>query len=147
MLAGQLVRQHHETDPERFFEIPNVEKGYARYFESQIGDKDTILLVAEDDGEILGYAYGRCESRDWNMLLDDHGAIHDVLVDPGARRKGLGQALMQAMLDEFKKRGLERVVLSTMVGNEPAQRLFESLGFRKTMVEMTWNPKARKREA
>jgi ribosomal protein S18 acetylase RimI-like enzyme len=34
-------------------------------------------------------------------------------------------------------RGAPRVVLGTAEQNEPAQRLFERLGFRRTMVEMT----------
>jgi ribosomal protein S18 acetylase RimI-like enzyme len=136
-LAGQLVRQHHETDPERFFSIPNVERGYAEYFRSQLKDKNAVLLVAEEGDAILGYSYGRLEPRDWNMLLDEHGAIHDILVDPAARRSGTGRSLVTAMMSELAKRGAKRVVLATMVGNTAAQKLFESVGFRPTMLEMT----------
>jgi ribosomal protein S18 acetylase RimI-like enzyme len=140
-LAGQLVRMHHATDPDRFFRIPNVEKGYAWYFRSQLRDRNTVMLVAEERGRVIGYAYGCAEPRDWNLLLDDHGAIHDVLVDRACRRKGTGRALVEEMLRVFGERGLERVVLSTMVGNKSAQKLFLSVGFRPTMTEMTWNKK------
>jgi ribosomal protein S18 acetylase RimI-like enzyme len=143
-LAGLLVRQHHQIDPGRFMSIPDVEVGYAWWFRSQLGKARVVLLVAEDRGQIVGYAYGTLEPKDWNLLLEAHGAVHDVLVDPTCRRKGVGTALMQAALKELEKRGAERVVLSTMVGNHPAQHLFASLGFRKTMLEMTWNAPARR---
>ena len=38
---------------------------------------------------------------------------------------------------ELERRGAPRILLATAVENEPAQRLFASLGFRTTMVEMT----------
>jgi ribosomal protein S18 acetylase RimI-like enzyme len=142
VLAGQLVRQHHDTDPERFFEIPEVERGYAAYFRSQLKDKKTVLLVAEDEDAIVGYSYGRFEPRDWNMLLDEHGAIHDILVDARARRHGTGRALILEMIAQLTARGAKRFVLSTMVGNRAAQALFESVGFRPTMLEMTATPVA-----
>src|SRR6185503_7063718 len=94
-----------------------------------------VVLVAARGRAILGYAYGTLEERDWNLLLDRHGALHDVVVDAAARRTGLGGQLVDAMLAELEGIGAPRIVLSTMAGNEPAQRLFESRGFRRTMVE------------
>jgi len=40
-------------------------------------------------------------------------------------------------LATLKERGAPRVVLSTAEGNDAAQHLFESAGFRRTMIEMT----------
>jgi ribosomal protein S18 acetylase RimI-like enzyme len=45
--------------------------------------------------------------------------------------------LLTATLAELKGRGAPRVVLSTAQGNEAAQHMFESAGFRRTMIEMT----------
>lgn len=136
-LAGRLVRQHHERDPQRFFLPKDVEQGYGWWFERELANKQAVLLVAEVSGKIVGYAYARQEERDWNMLLDAHGALHDVFVLEGARRGGVGRALLTAVLAELTRLGSERVVLSTMVSNEAAQRLFASFGFRPTMLEMT----------
>jgi ribosomal protein S18 acetylase RimI-like enzyme len=100
-------------------------------------------LVAERHGEVVGYSYGTLEARDWNALLDDHGAIHDVFVAAEARRSGIGGALLDRMVSELTARGAERVVLITMVSNEAAQALFASRGFRATMLEMTRNTPVR----
>lgn len=136
-LAGALVRMHHAVDPARFFLPDRVEEGYAWWFEREIKRKDAFVIVAEIDGAIVGYAYGTREGRDWNALLDEHGYIHDVFVAPEARRSGAGRKLMLAAIDELTRRGAPRIVLTTMVSNEAAQRLFAACGFRATMIEMT----------
>ena len=96
-----------------------------------------VLLVAETEGEVVGYVYGRLEGRDWNQLLDACGAIHDLWVEEPVRRDGVARLLIGAAIDELEGKGAPRVVLHTAVQNTIAQRLFEQLGFRRTMVEMT----------
>jgi ribosomal protein S18 acetylase RimI-like enzyme len=59
------------------------------------------------------------------------------LVDESARRQGVGRALLDAVLKDMRKRGEERVVLHSAVQNKAAHKLFEAVGFRKTMLEMT----------
>jgi ribosomal protein S18 acetylase RimI-like enzyme len=136
-LAGQLVRMHHAADPARFFLPERVEEGYVRWFSREIRRGEAVVLVAEVDGAIAGYAYGAIEDRDWAMLLDRHGALHDVFVDAKVRRGGVGRALVRAMVAALEALGAPIVVLSTMVANENAQRVFRACGFRSTMLEMT----------
>lgn len=136
-LAGQLVRMHHEVDPARFLLVDDVEKGYAWWFSRELGRPEAVILVATRGESLLGYAYGTLEERDWNMLLDAHGALHDVFVEADARRGGVGRRLVAAMVERLEAMGAPRVVLSTMVGNEAAQRVFRQCGFRPTMLEMT----------
>jgi ribosomal protein S18 acetylase RimI-like enzyme len=135
-LAGALVRMHHEADPSRFFLIDDVEKGYAWWLGRELERAGAVVLVASHGEHIVGYAYGALEDRDWNLLLDAHGAIHDVFVADEARSQGVGRDLVNALVEALTALGAPRVVLSTMVGNESAQRLFRSCGFRPTMVEM-----------
>jgi ribosomal protein S18 acetylase RimI-like enzyme len=44
---------------------------------------------------------------------------------------------MDAATGWLRERGAPSVLLWTAAPNEPAQRLFERLGFRRTMIEMT----------
>jgi ribosomal protein S18 acetylase RimI-like enzyme len=136
-LAARLVHQHHEVDPRRFFLPADVERGYVSWFARELGRREAVVLVAAAGDEVVGYCYGTLEDRDWNLLLDRHGAIHDILVADAGRRRGTGAALLAAMVSELEALGAQRIVLSTMVGNTNAQRLFESAGFRPTMLEMT----------
>jgi ribosomal protein S18 acetylase RimI-like enzyme len=65
------------------------------------------------------------------------GVLHDVIVNPEHRGRGVGRLLIEAALEFFRSRGAPRVVLSTAARNEAAQRLFAGMGFRRTMIEMT----------
>ncbi len=137
VLAGKLVRLHHAFDPLRYFVADDVEGAYRDWFGKELGRAGVVLLVAETRGEVVGYVYGRMEGRDWNQLLDACGAIHDVWVEEHARRGGVARLLIGAAVDELESKGAPRVVLHTAVQNTAAQQLFEQLGFRRTMIEMT----------
>jgi ribosomal protein S18 acetylase RimI-like enzyme len=136
-LAGELVRMHNAADPSRFLLVDKVEEGYAWWFSRELERAEAILLVACNGPAVVGYAYGTLEERDWNLLLDAHGAVHDIYVAKDARRTGIGHDLVAAMVGALEERGAPRIVLSTMVGNEAAQRVFQRCGFRPTMIEMT----------
>jgi ribosomal protein S18 acetylase RimI-like enzyme len=138
-LAGRLARMHHMTDPGRFFLPERVVEGYSWWFERVIQDPEAVLLVAEVEGALAGYTYGALEERDWNLLLDAHGAIHDVYVADDRRRHGVGRALIAAIVSELEGLGAERILLSTMPSNLSAQELFASFGFRVTFLEMARN--------
>ena len=136
-LAARLVHLHHEFDPLRFFLPDDVEAGYLWWFGKELEREEVVLMVAERGGSVVGYCYGRLEERDWNQLLDASGAIHDIWVEEHARRSGVATRLLEAALAALEARGAPRVVLHTAAGNQAAQRLFERLGFRRTMIEMT----------
>jgi ribosomal protein S18 acetylase RimI-like enzyme len=136
-LAGRLVRLHHDVDAARFFLPGDVERGYTHWFAQELERREAVVLVAARADRIAGYAYGSLEGRDWNLLLDRHGAVHDIYVDDSERRSGTGRRLLDAIIAELEGLGAPRIVLSTMVSNTAAQRLFASAGFRPTMLEMT----------
>jgi ribosomal protein S18 acetylase RimI-like enzyme len=49
----------------------------------------------------------------------------------------LARALLGRAIEWLRERGQPRVVLWTAERNDAAQRLFDALGFRRTMIEMT----------
>lgn len=136
-MAGELVRLHHQVDKDRFFLPERVEEGYAWWFRRELEREAAVLLVAERAGALVGYGYGAVEERDYQLLVDAYGAIHDVFVLEGERHSGVGRRLVEALVAELTERGAPRVLLSTMIQNEAAQRVFARCGFRPTMLEMT----------
>ena len=137
-LGALLVRLHHDFDPQRFIAAtPQTERGYGSFLATQINERNIVLLVAERDGEVLGYTYAGLEGQDYMSLRGPAGALYDIVVDPAHRGQGVGRMLLDATLRELEAKGAPRVVLSTAEQNEPAQRLFAHAGFRRTMIEMT----------
>jgi ribosomal protein S18 acetylase RimI-like enzyme len=136
-LAGELVRQHYDFDAKRFLFIENPEAGYEWWFGKELENKKALIVCALLDRKLVGYAYARLEPKDWNSLLDAHGALHDILVSEAARGQGIGRKLLERVQHELRERGAARIVLHTATKNLAAQKLFAAVGFRKTMIEMT----------
>jgi ribosomal protein S18 acetylase RimI-like enzyme len=104
---------------------------------TQLEEQDKAVLVADDNEDVIGYAYAAVEGYDYMALRGPAGVLHDIIVDPEHRGRGVGRLLLDAALAFLSSRGVPRVVLSTAEQNEGAQRLFARMGFRRTMIEMT----------
>jgi GNAT superfamily N-acetyltransferase len=137
-LGALLLRTHFQFDSKRFMAPGgDPEAGYAWFLGTQLAEQDVVVLVAERQGAVVGYVYAGLEAQSWKELREASGFIHDVVVDERGRRTGVATALMEAAADWLRDHGAPRVMLWTAEQNEGAQRLFERLGFRRTMVEMT----------
>jgi ribosomal protein S18 acetylase RimI-like enzyme len=92
------------------------------------------LLVAVGDapGDLLGTATLVVGDGPYAELAGpDEAELRMLAVDPSARRRGVGAALVQEVLDRARAGGARRVVLSTMPAMRDAQRLYQRFGFRR----------------
>ena len=78
-------------------------------------------LVAEEDGEILGYAGA------WVILDESH--ITNIAVREEARGRGIGRKLTAELLQSLSNLGACYATLEVRVSNQRAQNLYQSLGF------------------
>ena len=137
-LGALLLRQHHGFDARRF--IPpgdDPEGGYAWFLGTQLDGDGSLVLVAEQDGVVVGYAWAGVEPHSWKELRATCAYLHDIVVDPAARGAGVARALIDAVIAWSRAQGMPRLMLWTAEANTPAQRLFAARGFRLTMREMT----------
>jgi ribosomal protein S18 acetylase RimI-like enzyme len=139
-MGATLARLHHRMDPRRFFGGRGMEEGYASWLARELASRKAVVLAAvtrtRGREQLLGYAYGRLEGRDWNTLRDACGVAVDLYVVPRARRSGTGRMLLDALVHELVRRGAPRVVLHVAARNQRALALFEGMGFRRTLVEL-----------
>lgn len=86
---------------------------------------DYFCIVAEDDGAVVGYLLGG-GSRDLDRKA--HGEIYEIAVLPGARRRGVGHALLGAALERCEAAEFAGTIFSAPVEDEAAARLASGLG-------------------
>ena len=134
--ALELASQHHRYDVRRFSELPTLE-GAAAFYGGQTESSDAAVIVAELDGEVVGFAYVESDPLNYAALLEKGAWFHDLFVAPEARGRGLGRALAEAGVRAAAEMGAEKLLLSVAAANSPAKVFFEKAGFRTTMVEMT----------
>jgi ribosomal protein S18 acetylase RimI-like enzyme len=86
-------------------------------------------LVAELAGQLAGYIRLRpvTELRENAHVL----GIMGLAVAPGARRQGVGSALLAAAEQHARARGARKLSLRVLGTNAAAQRLYERLGFQR----------------
>jgi ribosomal-protein-alanine N-acetyltransferase len=83
-------------------------------------------VVAEDDGEVVGYA---------GMVATGHQAdVQTVAVRADRQGRGLGGELLRALLDEARRRGAGEVLLEVRAENVAAQELYARHGFERIGV-------------
>jgi ribosomal protein S18 acetylase RimI-like enzyme len=110
----------------------NDYEGYARLF-PHLGVDDPLpgrerfaaelagrMVVAADGDAVVGYALYE--------VLADTGYVRNLVTDPARRRRGVGAALMAALRDRFRARGLARWCLNVKPDNTAAIALYQRCG-------------------
>jgi GNAT superfamily N-acetyltransferase len=133
--AIKLVEQHVNYDAVRFSRIGSLD-GMADFYRGQTQAGNAAVLVAEVQGEIVGFAYMQYEPIIYAELATKAAWLHDIYVDEPARRSGAGQRLIEGAVDVAKEFGASKLLLSVAAKNASAHDFFEQMGFRMTMHEM-----------
>ena len=83
--------------------------------------QDGVVLVVRDAGAVVGMASARAFVDEVHVLR--------LVVDPAHRRRGLGRALLDGLVDWAEERGAGAVALEVREGSAPARGLYATAGF------------------
>lgn len=93
-----------------------------RSFREALAHSAVYFACARRDGtEVAGYVVA------W--FVADEGEIANLAVSPDAWGAGIGRALLDAALDEGRRRDVSAVYLEVRDSNDRARRLYRSRGF------------------
>lgn len=101
----------------RAFAVPWSKKT----FEGAFGAETVSIFAAMEDDTLLGYA---CL-----LVIAPEGELMNIAVDDCYRGRGIGSALMEAVLERASVLGAEDVFLEVRDSNAPARHLYEKHGF------------------
>jgi len=95
-------------------------------------DQSVIFLALRSDGSAVGFTqlYPSFSSARAQRIF----ILNDLFVDPGVRRRGVGQRLLDAAADFGRSAGAIRLTLSTAHANTAAQALYEAHGWRRDEI-------------
>jgi len=88
---------------------------------------DSVTLVADDEGEVVGVA-----DMEYHQRLGDHrpqARLHDLIVSEEARGRGVGTALLRRAEELARKRGCFRMTLVTASWREAAVAFYAHEGW------------------
>jgi GNAT superfamily N-acetyltransferase len=108
--------------------------------DTQVRAAEAELLVAADGGALLGTVTFVPDGGPLGEIATpDEAEFRMLAVDPAARGRGVGMALMQWVVDEAIRRGKGGIVCSSLAEMVAAHRIYERLGFRR-VPERDWSP-------
>jgi ribosomal protein S18 acetylase RimI-like enzyme len=112
-------------------------------YEDLLAKPGTLLLLARDDGALIGYAVAHVMGVRETWIYDTWetgeriGELEAIGVLPSHRGKGIGSALLDAVDREFAAQGVDDVILGVLPGNTDAMRLYARRGFTPTWLYMS----------
>ena len=114
--------------------------GMTWFYGEQTEAKYSVVLVAEIDGRVIGFAYIGYEEKNYADLATSAARLHDIYVDDTARHSGAGRELIKGSVEVAKEFGATKLLLSVAAKNATAREFFEQAGFVTTMHEMMLVP-------
>ena len=134
-----LLKQHSDLDS-YFTPIDTVVIAYRNFLESSLNSENRLLLVAEKNGKLMGYAAAEIQARSPIFKITENGYINDVYVKDEFRQLGIAGKFLTELKNWFESKNIKHVELSVLANNEVAKKTWAKFGFEsyelKKRVEM-----------
>lgn len=88
---------------------------------SEVKNELSLWLVAVEEGRVAGYIGSQTVCGETDMM--------NLGVHPDYRRRGYGERLILALMEELRQRDSHALTLEVRASNAPARALYEKLGF------------------
>ncbi len=108
--------------------------GFARDDISRRDSHDAVVLVAEAETHVVGFATVGVQPH-WSG--ERQAYIGLLAVDERSEGGGVGRALVERAKDWARDRGLRRIMLDTGVANHHARGFYAHLGFEEESVRLS----------
>jgi len=110
---------------------PNFAIEHWRELQHRCAEKHGVMLVAELDGEAVGWAFAHDEKAEVFIVEPErsHGFLAELFLLPQARGKGLGRALIEGCEAWAKARGHRLLTVGVLSHNPTAIRAYEGAGY------------------
>lgn len=90
---------------------------------SEIGEKNSICLVAKIEKKIVGFIITRL------ILVESYGELLNIAVSDEFKRHKIGQVLLNQTLERCQKSGLNAILLEVRVSNSTAIKFYQKNDF------------------
>ena len=137
-----LLQEHAEKSNPLIWRITEEGKKLLKQtVENDLANNNINVLLAEADGEIIGYVQGEVTRR------SDHtprtvGQISLMYVMKQSRRKGVGKRLVKELCKFFNSNKAEDLTVRYIIGNKEAEGFWRKLGFEPIITTSSTYPKA-----
>ncbi len=129
----RMYRLNSEFDP-LLESASDLEQRVKEVVEKSVESQDSLIVVAEEDGRIVGAARVTIIDR---MFYEPkkEATVREFYVHPAKRREGIGQQIVQYLESELKKMGISVIGAWFPARNLIAASFYKKMGFRDIYYE------------
>lgn len=113
----------------RFYRKATPESEARAFIAERLERGDSVILLAEDGADALGFT--QLYPTFASLAQAPSWILNDLYVEPRARGRGVGEALLEAARQLALANGAAELMLQTARDNLTAQRLYEKLGWKR----------------
>ncbi|MFH1426855.1 MAG: GNAT family N-acetyltransferase [Candidatus Kerfeldbacteria bacterium] len=127
--AYALSKQHQAYDKKLYKLARDARKRFFEYHRNCIHAPNKIMLVAESNGTLVGYAIASIRKRPPVYTVKFNGHLDAVYIEKKWRRKGIASAFMKELLPWYKKKGVNTITLMVDVDNMIGMKVWDAIGY------------------
>jgi len=141
-LYHQVDALHHRALPQ-LFKAPDDILRTSEFIQEQLSQEETLLLVAERSGQVIGFVLAVIHQRDHPLLIPFRVVhIDEIVVDEQFFGTGLAQKLVEQVDRWAQEKDAREIQLQVFEFNQRAVAFYEKVGFttasRRMWREVTW---------
>jgi ribosomal protein S18 acetylase RimI-like enzyme len=126
------------NDYRMFYEQPTEVAACRTFIQKNLQQKRSkIFLLLDDQGAAIGFS--QLYPAICSLSMQPYHYLSDLFVIKSARRHGYAKYLMSYITEYFTKEGSQRLTLDTAITNKAAQSLYDSLGYKREDVYITYH--------
>ncbi len=113
----------------QFYNKPSNEEAARRFLFARLSKSESVLFYARQGGIVAGFVHLYPVFSSVN--LSRQWILNDLFVIPEARKHGVGHELTERARRFAEETQADGLMLETAATNQPAQRLYERLGWKR----------------
>jgi ribosomal protein S18 acetylase RimI-like enzyme len=130
----QFMEYHKRISGFDFEMVENAGEMWVKYFIRHVRSRIRKAIVAERDGEIVGFLLGEIQKRPPIFVSSRQGYVGSIGVLERYRSQGIGSRLLDAFSKWARGKAMPYVMLNVAVENDAARHLYKKLGFQPMML-------------
>ncbi len=142
-MIAETCALHQSWDEAKYGSVPHPEQLYLDWLPRLLQNQRNLCLVAEVQEssaqaaqKLVALLIATVEREIPIYSLKEFGFIQDLWVEPEYRHLGIARQMVQQAIAHFTQMGIKQMRLDTANPNEVARKLFTSIGFRPSRLEM-----------
>ncbi len=97
---------------------------------------DGLVLVAEDNGKVVGYSMNFVKPNIPIYVVDKLGHFSDLYIEPEYRGKGIGREFFERVMAWLKKKKIRYASIGAQSVNPDAQEIYRKWGNKEFYLEL-----------